>query len=59
MLNTWKSTYEAVIKNKGDYVAILKGTQENLVNHIKDYFDSKQIEILKKVVNSCYTRKTA
>lgn len=47
-LNTQKSTVEAVIKNKGDYVGALKGNQGNLFNDVKDYFDAEQIKILEK-----------
>lgn len=47
-LNTQKSTVEAVIKNKGDYVGALKGNQGNLFNDVKDYFDDEQLKVLEK-----------
>ena len=37
-LNTQKSTVEAVIKNKGDYVGALKGNQGNLYDDVKRLF---------------------
>ena len=43
-LNTQKSTVEAVIKNKGDYVGALKGNQGNLYNDVKDYFDDEELQ---------------
>lgn len=46
-LNTQKSTVEAVIKNKGDYVGALKGNQGNLYNDVKDYFDDEELEKIK------------
>lgn len=46
-LNTQKSTVEAVIKNKGDYVGALKGNQGNLYNDVKDYFDDDELEKIK------------
>lgn len=47
-LNTQKSTVEAVIKNKGDYVGALKGNHGNLFNDVKDYFDDEELKILKQ-----------
>eukprot|EP00831_Metopus_contortus_P063303 TRINITY_DN55761_c0_g1_i1.p3 TRINITY_DN55761_c0_g1~~TRINITY_DN55761_c0_g1_i1.p3 ORF type:complete len:125 (-),score=46.52 TRINITY_DN55761_c0_g1_i1:104-478(-) len=47
VLNTQKSTVEAVIKNKGDYVGALKGNQGNLYNDVKDYFDEEELEKIK------------
>ena len=47
-LNTQKSTVEAVIKNKGDYVGALKGNQGNLYDDVKDYFDDKELQKIKK-----------
>jgi len=47
-LNTQKSTVEAVIKNKGDYVGALKGNQGNLYDDVKDYFDDEELQKIKK-----------
>ena len=47
-LNTQKSTVEAVIKNKGDYVGALKGNQGNLYEDVKDYFDDEELQKIKK-----------
>jgi predicted transposase YbfD/YdcC len=47
-LNTQKSTVEAVIKNKGDYVGALKGNQGNLYDDVKDYFDDEELKKIKK-----------
>lgn len=46
-LNTQKSTVEAVIKNKGDYVGALKGNQGNLYDDVKDYFDDEELQKIK------------
>ena len=46
-LNTQKSTVEAVIKNKGDYVGALKGNQGNLYNDVRDYFDDEELKKIK------------
>ena len=47
-LNTQENTIEYIIKNKGDYVAPVKGNQGSLYKDLKDYFD---IEDLKKKAN--------
>ena len=47
-LNTQKSTVEAVIKNKGDYVGALKGNQGNLYDDVKYYFDDEELQKIKK-----------
>lgn len=46
-LNTQKSTVEAVIKNKGDYVGALKGNQGNLYEDVKSYFDDEELQNIK------------
>ena len=43
-----ENTIEYIIKNKGDYVAPVKGNQGSLYKDLKDYFD---IEDLKKKAN--------
>ena len=47
-LNTQEKTIEYIIKNKGEYVAPVKGNQGSLYEDLKDYFD---IEELKKAAN--------
>lgn len=47
-INTQKSTVEAVIKNKGDYIGALKGNQGNLYDDVKDCFDYEELEKIKK-----------
>ena len=47
-LNTQKDTVKAVIEGKGDYVGALKGNQHNFYKDVRDYFEPKVLEKLKK-----------
>ena len=45
-MNTQKSTVEAVIQGKGDYVGALKGNQGNFFSELDLYFDEKRLETI-------------
>jgi predicted transposase YbfD/YdcC len=52
-LNTQKTTVEAVIAGKGDYVGALKGNQHNFYQDVKDYFEPDVLARLRED-SACY-----
>ena len=53
-LNTQKSTVEAVIQRKGDYVGALKGNQGNFYQDVIDYFDEDKLLIMESGYEGAY-----
>lgn len=53
-LNTQKSTVEAVIQGKGDYVGALKGNQGNFYQDVIDYFDENKLLIMESGYEGAY-----
>ena len=49
-----KSTVEAVIQGKGDYVGALKGNQGNFYQDVIDYFDEDKLLIMESGYEGAY-----
>lgn len=47
-LNCQKETVSAIVKGKGDYVLSLKGNQPLFYDEVREYFDEKRLEELRK-----------
>lgn len=56
-LNCQKETVSAIVRGKGDYVLALKGNQPLFYNEVREYFDEKRLEELRREERCWY--KTA